>query len=114
MTTPQTETPTLTRDGLTFFPIPTFDGPACAFGADAGAYFNRRGLPKVPRKYEDIIQSLFFSGGKLPDLQPLVDRAAAMRALQAWLRSFAPAHEAKIATAAYALWVWTEGNLSAA
>jgi hypothetical protein len=55
-----------------------------------------------------MAQGLFFSGGKLPDFSPKVDRKKAFAALSAWLGSFAPAHEEKIATAAYALWLWTD------
>ncbi len=111
MKTAQQITPTTTKDGLTFFPVPDFDGPSRAFGAELSAYFNRRTLPEVPSKYEDIIGKLFFTGGKLPDLQPGVDRAKATACIGALLASFAPAHEAKITTAAYALWVWCEGDL---
>lgn len=101
-------TPQTTIQGLTFFPVPDFDGPTSAFGAPASAFFDRRNLPDVPRKFEDMAQGLFFSGGKLPDFSPKVDRKKAFAALSAWLGSFAPAHEEKIATAAYALWLWTD------
>lgn len=101
-------TPQTTIQGLTFFPVPDFDGPTASFGAPASAFFDRRNLPNVPKKFEDMAQGLFFSGGKLPDFSPKVDRKKAFAALSAWLGSFAPAHEAKIATAAYALWLWTD------
>jgi len=100
-------TPQATIQGLTFFPVPEFDGPTAAFGARESAFFDRRNLPKVPREFEDMAQGLFFNGGKLPELSPKVDKKKALTALSAWLGSFAPTHEAKIATAAYALWLWT-------
>ena len=106
------EKPALTIDGLTFFPVPEFSKPEQAFGAAESRYFNRYKLPSVPRKYEDMVQSLFFNGGSLPEIKPEVDKAKAIAATQAWLLSFAPAHEAKISTVAYAFWVWCEGDLS--
>lgn len=101
-------TPQTTIQGLTFFPVPDFDGPTAAFGAPASAFFDRRNLPDVPMKFEDMAQGLFSSGGKVPEFSPKVDRKKAFAALSAWLRSFAPAHESKIATVAYALWLWTD------
>ena len=98
-------------EGLTFFPIPDFDAATQAFGARESAYFNRRKIPDVPRKYEDIAQGLFFKGGTLPEMKPEVSKEKAYAALRAWLRSFAPADEAKIGTVAYAIWVWCEGDL---
>ena len=92
--------------GLTFLPVPEFSDAEMTFGAPRSAYFNRYDLPKVPRKYEDFIDRLFFSGGKMPKLAADVDREKASRTLRALLTSFAPAHEAKTTTAAYALWAW--------
>lgn len=102
------ESPKTTQSGLTFFPVPEFDRVTEAFGAKAECYFDRRKLPKVPRKYEDMVHTLFFQGGNLPEMRKCVDPQKAKAALMAWLRSFAPAHESKVATAAYALWVWCE------
>lgn len=34
-----------------------------------------------------------------------------MRAVGAWLGSFAPSHEEKINTVGYALWLWTSKTL---
>lgn len=99
--------PSATKDGLTFFPVPRFDGPSQAFGASESAFFNRRKLPEVPHKFKDIVNGLFFKGGQLQEFDPRVDRKLAMAAFRAWVGSFAPAHESKVATAAYALWVWT-------
>lgn len=93
--------------GLTFFPVPEFSDRDISFGASESSYFLRYELPDVPHDLEDTAEGLFFNGGVLPELSPQVDRNSAMRAVKAWLRSWAPAHEAKIATVAYALWVWT-------
>lgn len=92
--------------GLTFVPVPEFSDVDIAFGASRDAYFDRYALPKVPRKYGAMASRLFFSGGKIPAFAPEIDRTKAARALRAWLTSFAPAHEAKEATVAYALWAW--------
>lgn len=54
-------TPQTTIQGLTFFPVPDFDGPTSAFGAPASAFFDRRNLPDVPRKFEDMAQGLLDS-----------------------------------------------------
>lgn len=99
--------PATTCKGLTFLPVPKFDGPAAAFWAPESAFFNRHDLPKVPREFEDEVHRLFFRGGEWPALGADVDQKAAKMAIAAWLHSFAPAHEAKVATVAYALWVWS-------
>lgn len=99
--------PPVACKGLTFLPIPEFDDATCAFGAPERAFFNRRDLPKVPREFTDEASRLFFSGGALPEFGGDVDQAKAKRALRAWLSSWAPAHEAKEAIVAYALWVWS-------
>lgn len=99
--------PSVVCKGLTFLPVPDFDGPAFAFGAQASAYFDRHDLPDVPREYRDEANRLFFAGGAWPEFGSDVDAAKARTAVMSWLRSFAPAHEAKEATVAYALWVWS-------
>lgn len=99
--------PSATKDGLTFWPIPPTSQADAAFGLDEGSYFNRRSLPKVPREFEKLVQDLFFSGGVMPQLANGVDRSQASLRLRAMLCSFAPSHESKVATAAYALWVWS-------
>jgi hypothetical protein len=99
--------PSATKDGLVFFPIPSFDDASVAFGADASRYFDRRNLPDVPREFEDAANNLFFSGGSLPAFDPRVDPKAAMRMTRALLSSFAPSHEAKETTVGYAFWVWS-------
>jgi hypothetical protein len=53
------------------------------------------------------VSRLFFEGGELPKFDPRVDVAKAARAARALLSSFAPAHEQKEATVAYAFWVWS-------
>jgi hypothetical protein len=93
--------------GLTFLPVPEFDTLDAVFGAPESAYFNRRDLPDVPRKFEDEVHRLFFRGGEWPPLGADVDAPKAKMAIKALLSSFAPAHEAKVATVAYALWVWS-------
>jgi single-strand DNA-binding protein len=95
-------------------PIPEFGAPAQAFGAREGSYFNRRSLPQVPRKYTDEAERLFFGGGPLPEFAPQVDKQKAMQATRALLSSFAPSHEAKIATVGYAFWVWSTPDALAA
>lgn len=99
--------PSKVLSGVTFFPVPEFDGPTVVFGAPESVYLPRRELPKVPRQFDNMAHDLFYQGGKLPELSPQVDRLKARRALQAWLGSFQPSHESKMTAVAYALWVWT-------
>lgn len=96
-------------NGLTFIPVPKFSAAEVAFGADSKAFFNRRNLPDVPKKYTDMATEFFFRGGKTPEFVPGVNKADAVNALRAWMCSFAPAHESKEATLGYALWAWIEG-----
>lgn len=99
--------PKKTKDGLTFYPVPKFNDASIAFGAEDKDYFKRNNLPDVPRKYKDMALRLFYKGGALPDgVSPKVDKADAMRYLQAMLGSWSPSHEAKESTVGYALWVW--------
>lgn len=109
MTSTQTKTaePAVTHAGLTFLPVPEFDDRTIAFGAPVSAYFDRRDLPKVPREFKDEFSRLFFTGGAWPAFGADVDQTKAKRALKALMGSFEPAHEAKEATVAYALWVWS-------
>jgi len=99
--------PKTTIDGLTFLPIPEFSEGVVAFGANEKDYFNRHKLPEVPRKFTDEVHRLFFKGGEWPEFGEDVDVNKAKRAIMALLSSWAPAHEAKVATVAYALWVWS-------
>lgn len=102
-----TEQPAVTCKGLTFLPVPEFDGPTAVFGAGLRSYFPRHDLPEVPRKFEDEVSRMFFKGGEWPEFGADVDERKARVALQALLGSYAPSHEAKTATVAYALWVWS-------
>ena len=99
--------PEAVKDGIQFWPIPDIEKVTAAFGAGNEMFFPRRNLPDVPRKFTDAAETLFFSGGKLPEFASGVDRAKAATMLRALLGSFAPAHEAKISTAGYAMWVWS-------
>ena len=100
--------PNTTYGGLTFFPVPQFDDASIAFGAGTKCFFpDRQNLPEVPREHCDAAMRLFFSGGKLPEFDKRVNKAAAARATRAWLASFEPSHEAKEATVGYAFWVWS-------
>ena len=100
--------PEKTIDGITFYPIPEFSDAEEVFGAHLNRYFDRHHLPGVPEKYENMASSLFFKGGgNHLAFHKSVDKCKAFKALRAWLSSWAPAHEAKMATVAYALWLWT-------
>lgn len=101
-------------NGLTFWPIPVVSDPECAFGLQGKHYFHRHALPKIPSHLEKQVQDLFFNGGRLEGLSKHVDVIKAERYMRALLSSFAPAHEAKIATAAYALWVWQSEVITSA
>lgn len=94
-------------NGLTFVPVPQFTDVDVTMGANADRYFERHNLPDVPAKYKDLANALFFNGGALPALRSDIDRKEAMRAVKAWLCSFAPSHESKESTVGYALWVWS-------
>ena len=98
------------KNGITFYPVPEFDYLAISFGADGSAFFNRRNLPDVPQKYEDKARELMFKGGALVGLSEKIDKMKASNAITAWLRSFEPAHEAKMITVAYALWLWSDDD----
>lgn len=102
----KTKIPECVKDGITFWPIPDFDDVRLAFGADSSTYFDCRKLPEVPRKFVDMANNLFFSGGELPEFAPCVDRTKAARAIRAMLSSWGPSHESKESTVGYALWLW--------
>jgi hypothetical protein len=110
----KTTKPETSIKGLTFYPLPEVSDVEVAIGFSASRYFNRYDLPDVPGEHERVVSKLFFDGGKIPKLQDGVDRDHATKLIRAWLCSFAPAHEAKITTAAYALWVWTSADLEQA
>ncbi len=92
--------------GITFYPIPEVSDAELAFGSESSAYFDRYDLPEIPTEYVNKATSLMFAGGTL-ELPPEIDAEKATRAVQAWLTSYAPAHEAKMATVGYALWLWS-------
>ena len=93
--------------GLTFSPIPKFCDAEVAFGAPDRYFFRRDDLPEVPREFEKMADAIFFRGERPAPFTPEVDAREAYRALRAWLSSWEPPHEAKVATVAYALWLWT-------
>ena len=90
--------------------MPEFDDTTKVWGAYKSAYFNRLSLPDVPQKYEDIASELMFKGGRVEGLSEKVDTGKATKAVKAWLCSFDVAHEAKITTVAYALWLWSDDD----
>lgn len=100
----------------TDFPIPEFTALDAAFGADIKTYLPREKIPDqmyaMRGKHADAASGLFFKGGRLEDfglrLKPGIDRKKAFTAISAWLCSFAPSHEQKIGTVAYALSQWCE------
>lgn len=94
------------KNGITFIPVPKFNG---FMGASVDEYFDRTNLPDVPKEYEKMASDLFFSGGQLPKFIDGIDKKDAFHALNGWLRSWDASHESKMATIAYALWVWCEG-----
>ncbi len=102
--------PQAIKEGLTFLPIPDFNDVDVSFGSFKSAFFNKRNLPEIPPVFEKIAQELFFNGGDLPDLPETIDKVKARRAISAWLGSFEPGHEEKIATVGYALWVWSSSS----
>lgn len=98
--------PAIECKGLVFWPIPVFTGDDVFIGARADRFFPRGDLPQVPSKYTDLASSLFFRGGAIvPHVGSDVNPRLATVALRSLLGSFEPAHEAKIATAGYLLWV---------
>lgn len=97
--------------------IPEFTDLDAAFGAKLRAYPATPDIPKEfydrhNNRFCDIANALFFNGGTLAQhglqFKAEIDRAKAMRAIKAWLCSFEPAHEHKIATVGYALSQWCE------
>lgn len=96
--------------------IPDFDAPTVVFGARLETYPKMEDLPEEFRREKhpccDIAQSLFFKGGSLSDhglkFKPEVDGKKALNAIRAWLGSWDPKHEHKIAAVGYALSQWCE------
>lgn len=104
----------------TVFPVPEFTQVQAVFGADARDYLTREQMGDDfyadRNEFTRHVQSLFFSGGPVipagRQWKTGVDRAKAMLAINAWLRSFAPQHEIKIGTVGYALAQWTEPSVT--
>jgi len=98
------------------FEVPGFTALDATFGAGLKTYPPMAMIPAEFQtwsgKYQDIVSSLFFKGGRLEDhnikLRTGIDHKAAMTAIRAWMGSFAPKHEHKTATVAWALSEWTE------
>lgn len=97
--------------------IPEFTGLEAALGAALATYPDPTAIPQQffrSHRLCDVANKLFFDGGKLADhglqFKPEIDQRKAMAALRAWLSSFAPSHEHKVATVAWALSEWTEGT----
>lgn len=92
--------------------VPEFNGLSAAFGARLEQYPDRATIPKVDRKYEDVVSALFFRGGSLADhglkFRSGINHGAAMMAIRSWLCSFDPKHEHKTETVAWALSEWCE------
>jgi len=100
--------PQMVMKGITFYPVPKFKFEELDWlqlNLPSSKYFDRHDLPKVPMEYEDMAQMLMFNGGAIM-VSSKIDKTKAANAVRAWLSSFNPAHEAKIATVAYALWLW--------
>lgn len=98
------------------FVVPKFEGISTVFGADISEYPPMEMIPPEFKswsgRYPNIVSSLFFKGGKFEDhgirLKPNISKMLAMSAIRAWMCSFAPKHEHKTATVAWALSQWTE------
>lgn len=96
--------------------FPVFDGPAAVFGADGRAYPKREDIPAQfyngNTPFNRAFSTLFYKGGSLDQFglsfKAGINRAQAMTALRALMCSFAPKHEIKEATVAWALSEWCD------
>src|SRR5260221_475266 len=96
--------------------IPKFTDLNAAFGAEEKDYPKWHDIPQEFHNLRhlgcEIASQIFFKGGRLSDygvqFKPGVDQNSAMRAIRAWLCSFAPKHEVKIATVGMAISDWCE------
>lgn len=96
--------------------VPNFTAAENVFGARLDQYPNYETLPyefrNMKGQFCDVASKLFFNGGRLSDFglsyKSGIDVSKAQRAIQAWLCSFEPKHEHKIATVGYALSKWCE------
>lgn len=95
-------------------PLKDLDGLSIAFGQPNIKWPSRHDpiLNDVDRHFQDIANSLFFSGGKLSDhnlqLKEGVNSSQFYGMLQAVLASFEPPHEVKKAVAGSFLECYTE------
>lgn len=103
---------------MTKLEVPAFTDLDAAFGAKGSTYLTREQMGDdfydmgARNEFTNHASSLFYHGGPLlPEGRKWkagIDRAAAARAIKAWLCSFEPKHEIKIGTVGYALSQWTE------
>jgi hypothetical protein len=97
-----------------FHPPKFSDADVVLFGARLSEFPPFDDLPEEFRRRRhrccEIAQNLFFNGGKLSDhglkLKPGLKSEDVYRALSAWLSSFEPKHEHKIAAVGYAISEW--------
>ena len=93
-----------------------FTGLDAALGAKLEDYPPTEKLPArhVLKPYEEVVSRIFFRGGALADfglsIKGSIDRAQAMTAISALLRSFDPKHEHKTAVVAWCLSEWCNGT----
>lgn len=101
------------------FSIPNFDKVSIIFGAELRQYPHYESIPQEFRRghtvFNKAASGLFFRGGRLEDFgvqfRAGINPGIARAAIHAWLCSFAPPHEQKEATVAWALSVWGEPRL---
>ena len=63
-------------------------------------------LNSYDNKWVSLVSGLFYKGGNLPATKPGIDAKAARRHIGTVLGSYEPAHEHKIAGAAYLASLW--------
>lgn len=107
-------------EGLKLGPhqFPAFDGPAAVFGANERDYPAMHIIPEQFKSfsgpYQNVFSGLFYNGGKLDDfgltVKAGINRAQFFTALRALMCSWAPKHEHKTATVAWALSEWCDGT----
>jgi hypothetical protein len=97
--------------------FPKFDGISTAFGADQRDYPSYDTIPEQfhccsNTPFNKAFSGLFFHGGKLSDFdlswKAGIDQNEAMRTIRALMCSWAPKHEVKEATVAWALSEWCD------
>lgn len=96
--------------------FPVFDGVAAAFGAQGLDYPSRENIPAQfyngNTPYNRAFSTLFFQGGSLDQFglsfKAGIDHTQAMTAIRALMCSWAPKHEIKEATVAWALSEWCD------